>query len=226
MTLEAIKYSKGKLSILDQLLLPTQTQYIDINNTDDGWAAIKKMQVRGAPAIAIVGCLSLAVEMLKKDFASPDELSSFISERLDYLVTARPTAVNMGSSATHFKQRVTTLLEDSDLKVEDFKMIIIKEIEKMLEADRGDNIALAKYGAMDIMERCSHRKARVLTHCNTGSLATAGYGTALGIHCWNPAFDVTPAELITGGIITEHGVFKPSQLQHKLKPFITKDDTV
>ncbi|XP_060081711.1 methylthioribose-1-phosphate isomerase-like [Ylistrum balloti] len=356
MTLEAIKYSRGKLSILDQLLLPLQTEYIEVKNTNDGWQVIKKMQVRGAPAIAIVGCLSLAVEMLKTDFTSSEKLGNFICEKLDYLVTARPTAVNMGSSAVLFKQRVTTLLENGDLAVEDFKMTIIKEIEKMLLSDRSDNIALAKYGAGDIMERCSHNKACVLTHCNTGSLATAGYGTALGviralhedgnldhayctetrpynqgarltayelvyekipatlicdsmaamlmerkkisavvvgadrvvangdtankigtyqlaisakyhnvlfyvacpttsydsskqtgadiiieerpaeeltkiqnvpiaapgIHCWNPAFDVTPAELITGGIITEHGVFKPSELQSKLEPILNK----
>ncbi|OWF34861.1 methylthioribose-1-phosphate isomerase-like [Mizuhopecten yessoensis] len=356
MTLEAIRYSRGKLSILDQLLLPMQTQYIEVNNTNDGWQAIKKMQVRGAPAIAIVGCLSLAVELLKTDFTSTEELGNFISERLDYLVTARPTAVNMASSAKQFQQRISTLLKKGDLNVEDFKKTVVSEIEEMLEADVRDNHALAKYGATDIMERCPHNKFTVLTHCNTGSLATAGYGTALGviralhengdldhayctetrpynqgarltayelvyekipatlicdsmaamlmerkkisavvvgadrvaangdtankigtyqlaisakyhnvlfyvacptssydasketgkniiieerpaqeltkiqnipiaapgIDCWNPAFDVTPAELITGGIITEHGVFKPSELQHKLKPFINK----
>lgn len=354
MTLEAIKYSRGCLRILDQLLLPMQTTYIEVNNTSDGWQAIKKMQVRGAPAIAIVGCLSLAVELLKTEFSSTEDLGEFISKRLAYLVTARPTAVNMGSAARHLKQQVTTLLENGAYNVEDLKMVIVVEIEGMLEADIKVNKALSNYGADDIMKRCSHHKAHILTHCNTGSLASAGYGTALGviralhaigslehayctetrpynqgarltayelvhekipatlicdsmvsmlmkhkqisavvvgadrvvangdtankigtyqlaisakyhkvlfyvacpstsydasketgaeivieerpaqevtkiqdipiaapgIDCWNPAFDITPADLITGGIITEHGVFKPSQLRSKMEMFI------
>jgi methylthioribose-1-phosphate isomerase len=68
MTLQAIKYENGTLEVLDQLLLPKESKYIPILGVEDGWKVINKMQVRGAPAIAIVGCLSLAVEISKEEF--------------------------------------------------------------------------------------------------------------------------------------------------------------
>ena len=79
------------------------------------------MQVRGAPAIAIVGCLSLASELLKTNFNTTDEMGLFVKEKLDYLVTARPTAVNMGKSASHYKLRVKQLQTEKDLSVENFR---------------------------------------------------------------------------------------------------------
>ncbi|KAK9703926.1 hypothetical protein QE152_g29035 [Popillia japonica] len=68
MSLRAIKYEKGALYILDQLLLPAQSKYLQVKGVEDGWKVINKMQVRGAPAIAIVGCLSLAVQLCDENF--------------------------------------------------------------------------------------------------------------------------------------------------------------
>ncbi|XP_061168142.1 methylthioribose-1-phosphate isomerase-like [Saccostrea echinata] len=353
MTLEAIKYNNGKLQILDQLLLPNETKYIDISSVDDGWKAIKLMQVRGAPAIAIVGCLSLAVELRKLSFLNVDEASRFIEDKLKYLVTSRPTAVNMDKAAKYFIEKTKSLANKGDNSVQNMIEKIVTEIEEMLPTDIAVNKTLSKFGADHILN-IYNKPVDVLTHCNTGSLATAGYGTALGvirtlqernklnnvyctetrpynqgarltayelvyekmpailicdsmasmlmkrkgvsavvvgadrvvangdtankigtyqlaivakhhevpfyvacpstsfdpklkngdeirieerpheemthikgvsiaapgINCWNPAFDVTPASLITGGIITEFGVFKPSELLDKLEPLL------
>ncbi|XP_031333574.1 methylthioribose-1-phosphate isomerase-like isoform X1 [Photinus pyralis] len=99
MALEAIRYQNKTLEILDQLLLPSTSQYISVKDVDDGWNVINKMQVRGAPAIAIVGCLSLAVELHNTSFNAKEDLMEFIRNKLNYLVTARPTAVNIKMAA-------------------------------------------------------------------------------------------------------------------------------
>ncbi|KAB7495329.1 Methylthioribose-1-phosphate isomerase [Armadillidium nasatum] len=352
MTLEAIKWKDGKLQILDQLLLPLECKFIDIDNTKEGWEVINKMQVRGAPAIAIVGCLSLAAELQTcfPKFASKSELHKFIKEKIIYLISARPTAVNMKISGEDLIMNSRKLL-DSEISLLDYKEKVIGLCVQMLESDVTTNKTLSKFGCDFLLKELpDDNNVTVLTHCNTGSLATAGYGTALGmirtlhsrnrlghvyctetrpynqgarltayelvfekmpatlicddmvgalmkirkvnavivgsdriarngdtankigtyqlavlakhhnvpfyvcapttsidmslkngsdipieerpenelshigkqriaapgIKCWNPAFDVTPAELISGGIVTEKGVFAPDELFSKL----------
>ncbi|KAL1140861.1 hypothetical protein AAG570_000789 [Ranatra chinensis] len=183
MTLQAIKYNKGKLEILDQLLLPTQSVYRDILSVEDGWKAINSMQVRGAPAIAIVGALSLAVEMYPKIYEDKQELEKDVEEKLNRLVKARPTAVNM-KIATHQITSLAKELAYNDLiNLEEMKAKILGSIEEMLEKDVSDNKSIGLIGADAIIKQknCNNGSARILTHCNTGSLATAGYGTALGV---------------------------------------------
>ena len=137
-------------------------------------------QVRGAPAIAIVGALSLVVELLQQSFSSVEELLKFITEKLDYLTTARPTAVNISETAKDLVSFVTYL---SSVKSdpEDIKIKVIEEIEGMLAKDVSDNQSVGRHGADHMVQLTSSEKLKVLTHCNTGSLATAGYGTALGV---------------------------------------------
>lgn len=86
MTLEAIKYKNGKLELLDQLKLPHVSIYIKIESIEDGWRAIHQMNVRGAPAIAIAGVLTVAVEVTSKNFSSIDEIIKFTNERYIFFV--------------------------------------------------------------------------------------------------------------------------------------------
>ncbi|KAG9713375.1 hypothetical protein KCU73_g16539, partial [Aureobasidium melanogenum] len=111
MVLEAIKYSRGKLDILDQLQLPHTEVYDEVKSAQDAWHAIKEMRTRGAPAIAIVAALGLAVEL--ELIAGKNELSKiaeeveiFIKEKLEYLVTSRPTAVNLADAARKLQKIV------------------------------------------------------------------------------------------------------------------------
>lgn len=101
MALESIRYSNGQLDILDQLLLPAQNKYLPVKGVEDGWKVINRMQVRGAPAIAIVGCLSLAVELFNEQFNDKKSLRQEIEGKLNYLVSARPTAVNVCEDKTN-----------------------------------------------------------------------------------------------------------------------------
>lgn len=180
MTLEAIRYSSGRLDVLDQLLLPHQSVYISVTDADGGWAVINMMQVRGAPAIAIVGCLSLAVELTAgRQFDSAAALLAHVRQRLAHLVTARPTAVNLQKAAT----ALLALAENTARHSEDaakLKDCVVSAAEAMLAADVADNRAIGEHGAAAILKSAAG-PVSVLTHCNTGSLATAGYGTALGV---------------------------------------------
>nr|XP_026255477.1 methylthioribose-1-phosphate isomerase [Urocitellus parryii] len=184
MPLEAIRYSRGSLQILDQLLLPQQSRYEAVGSVTQAWEAIRAMKVRGAPAIALVGCLSLAVE-LQTGAGGPGlaPLVDFVRDRLSFLVTARPTAVNMARAAHDLADAATQEAEQEGATEEAVRERVIRCAEDMLEKDLRDNRSIGDLGAHHILERAAPGggKVTVLTHCNTGALATAGYGTALGV---------------------------------------------
>lgn len=198
MVLQAINYkpASGKvpanLKILDQLLLPHQSTYIDVRHCEDGFDAIKQMKVRGAPAIAIVAALALACELSNNSASndSADQTKDSIIDRLQYLKTSRPTAVNLGDAVGKLSDIVTKAAARSDATSESVVHSYIAAAERMLVDDVSDNKAIGAHGAKWIMENTESGKLRsanqsehleVLTVCNTGSLATAGYGTALGV---------------------------------------------
>lgn len=198
MTLQAIKYtpagddSPAKLEILDQLVLPHNSVYVDITSCEDGYDAIKQMKVRGAPAIAIVAALTLAVELSRKNlsFQSPGEAKKQIVDRLQYLKESRPTAVNLGDAVNKLSRIVSRTAATSDASGKEVVAAYTEAAERMLVDDVADNKAIGAHGAKWILNNTVAGKQRacdtssklgVLTICNTGSLATAGYGTALGV---------------------------------------------
>ncbi|KAF2499158.1 putative translation initiation factor [Lophium mytilinum] len=183
MVLSAIKYTRGQLQILDQTKLPHEEHWDAIYSSTDAWHAIKAMRTRGAPAIAIVAALSLAVELETIKISEVgEEVAVFIKEKLAYLVTSRPTAVNLGTAA----RELVGVVEDAlpFLKTgTGVREAYVQAAEVMLEHDVRDNERIGEFGGRWIEELGGGmgRKVSVLTHCNTGSLATAGYGTALGV---------------------------------------------
>uniref|UniRef100_A0A2K6KDK4 Methylthioribose-1-phosphate isomerase 1 n=1 Tax=Rhinopithecus bieti TaxID=61621 RepID=A0A2K6KDK4_RHIBE len=311
MTLEAIRYSRGSLQILDQLLLPQQSRYEAVGSVRQAWEAIRAMKVRGAPAIALVGCLSLAVE-LQAGAGGPGlaALVAFVRDKLSFLVTARPTAVNMARAARdladaaareaeregateeavrerretevceHWEERTRqrelplrrplgrTVLEtrpyNQGARLTAFELVY-EQIPATLIADSMVAAAMAhrgvsavvvgadrvvangdtanKVGTYQLAIVAKHhgipfyvaapssscdlrletgkeiiieeRPAQELTDVNGVRIAAPGIGV------WNPAFDVTPHDLITGGIITELGVFAPEELRAALTTTIS-----
>jgi len=183
--LEAIRYSQGQLTVLDQLKLPHETQFFQIETAREGAEAIISMQVRGAPAIAVTAALSLAVEIptLAKDTASMSGFVAAVEERLSILAASRPTAVNLFQAISQMKHIIShakkTLQDNSDA-VNVLSKSLIAYAEGMLAKDLADNRAIGSFGA-DLFNSALPKSLRILTHCNTGSLATVGYGTALGV---------------------------------------------
>ncbi|KAG0257025.1 S-methyl-5-thioribose-1-phosphate isomerase [Mortierella polycephala] len=185
-TLQAIRYQRGSLEILDQLLLPHETLYIPISTLALGHDAIKTMKVRGAPAIAIVAALTLAVVIVdpatSSRLVSAKDARQFIEESLEYLKTSRPTAVNLFDAAHKLAKGVQEVAAKDGVSGQDVVNRYLELSERMLEEDVKDNMNIGKFGAQFILDVWKGGDdLRVITHCNTGSLATAGYGTALGI---------------------------------------------
>jgi methylthioribose-1-phosphate isomerase len=163
MVLQAIKYSRGQLEILDQLKLPHAEEYDHIYSSTDAWHAIKEMRTRGAPAIAIVAALALAVELTNMKLSSvAEEVQVFITEKLEYLVTSRPTAVNLADAAGKLR-KITNEAAARDAYVQ--------AAEQMLIDDVSDNENIGKHGAEWILKNSEAGKkgpVSMLTHCNTG----------------------------------------------------------
>ncbi|CCE62942.1 hypothetical protein TPHA_0D03060 [Tetrapisispora phaffii CBS 4417] len=197
MSLQAIRFDRSNplnvsVTVLDQLLLPYVTKYIPISTIEDGYTAIKSMQVRGAPAIAIVGSLSVLMEtqMMRTDlFARTQtyyDLNNWrniklrLIERLDWLLESRPTAVNLSNSL----MEIGHLLDASD-DLTKFNSKLFNYVCDLSDDDLKNNIKLGDNGAKFLLDSLKEENFSgdfaVLTICNTGSLATSGYGTALGV---------------------------------------------
>ncbi len=167
MNLQPIKinFEKNVFSVLDQKLLPFQIRYIDLKTIDDVYNVIKNMNVRGAPLIGIVALIGL---YLSNDFKN-------LQENMLYLQNARPTAVNIFNYFSLLKDHLSkTDFGCYKQAIKDFIIDIIK-----LEEEK--NYLISKNGFDLINELIKKNEVNILTHCNTGSLATIGLGTALGI---------------------------------------------
>lgn len=139
--------------------------------------------------IAIVACLGLSVDLTTnqdtkdelKQISGVESLIHYISKKIEYLKTSRPTAVNLFNAM----DEMAKIMEETSSKEESDCDTIIKAIvshaEFMLERDLSDNKAIGNYGAEAILSKTNMNAATIATICNTGSLATSGYGTALGV---------------------------------------------
>ena len=179
MVLQAIKYRRGNLEILDQLRLPYEEIFINIQTVQDAWDAIHSMQVRGAPAIAIVAALSIAVCLTRNNEkgALPERLgpnmtgAGLIIHNLRFLLTSRPTAVNLGDAVKKLEKVVDTAQVKcaSDL---DINEAYIQAAEQMLVDDVEDNENIGRFGADWILRHSNlvppMGRISVITHCNTG----------------------------------------------------------
>ncbi len=156
MPVRAFSWEDGRLRLLDQRALPHRELWLDIRSYEQAAEAIRDMAVRGAPAIGIVAAYGLALAARQ---GVPREAAS------EALAAARPTAVNLFWAI----ERIGRLEEWTFERV-------LAEAQAIEEEDLQMNLRLAEHGAALVPQ-----DARILTICNTGSLATSGHGTALGI---------------------------------------------
>lgn len=183
-TLQAVKYARGKLEVLDQLRLPHEFHYDNVATRAEAFDSIASMRTRGAPAIAIVASLGLAVELHNGPVPgnSAEEVIAHIDDALDYLKESRPTAVDLTNAINQLKATIRAV--GASASKEDIVAAFIEEAEKIFAKDLKTNMSIGQFGTAWLQSQsgaASDRKISVLTHCNTGSLATSGHGTALGI---------------------------------------------
>ena len=167
-----VKYLDGKMLILDQTKLPGEEIYIEMETKEDVWDAIYKLQVRGAPAIGVAAAYGLYVAV--RDLAE-DDFGSFrkaLHEAANYLVGARPTAVNLAWALNRMTDKFDSLEETVGVKAA--KEILFAEAEAIRIEDEEACRAMGEHG-LTLLEP----GMGILTHCNAGTIATAKYGTCL-----------------------------------------------
>ncbi|KAG8831102.1 S-methyl-5-thioribose-1-phosphate isomerase, partial [Serendipita sp. 399] len=207
MQLTSIRTEGDSIEIIDQLVLPHTVAWIPIQTPSDAYDAIKSMKIRGAPAIASLAALSIASYLSRATKETPtptfleslDGLEEHLNPIFDHLYSSRPTAVNLGGAiarlravlASAKKKQKQRTAEDASLTttaiVERVVQGLIAEGRAVADEDVGRNKTMGRIGAEWILNNAekngfdSSNGLNVLTVCNTGSLATSGYGTALGI---------------------------------------------
>ena len=159
-----------KLRILDQSQLPHRKVFLDLGDYREVVSAIKAMQVRGAPAIGVAAAYGIALGAQGIAAKDKDQFLQRLAPILDAFAASRPTAVNLFWAI----ERMRRAARGSD--VTEIKRALVDEAERIHREEIEATTKLSRLGAALIPDG-----ATVLTHCNTGSLATAGYGTALGV---------------------------------------------
>lgn len=161
----------GRVFILDQTRLPLEKIEQELVTVEDMWDAIRRLQVRGAPAIGIAAAFGVWLAVRELRGASKEVTANEILRACEYLATARPTAVNL----FHALNRIKALLDEPEIPTGDaLRERVYEEAKRMIEEDNEICLALGRHGASLLKSG-----DRVLTHCNAGGLATARYGTAL-----------------------------------------------
>ena len=168
-----IEFRKGKIRFIDVTKLPEELVYVETDNVERLANAIEKMEIRGAPAIGVAAALCLAMVAYNSEAKSYNELAEEVRKAAERLRRTRPTAYNLFWSINRMLEKLGKL---KDKPLDYVKSEMVKEALNIQLEDIRNNIAIGKYGANLIEDGDT-----VLTHCNAGSLATAGFGTALGV---------------------------------------------
>ena len=169
-TIRWVGDENGHAELIDQTLLPGELRYAEIRDKEQMWDAIKRLAIRGAPAIG-VGAAFGVVLGLQED--SGDDFAAHFESVCAYLATSRPTAVNLFWALDRLRAFRAGL---DAVSAGEQKRRVFEEAMRMLEEDAETCSLLGKHGAALIDDG-----DRLLTHCNAGALATAGSGTALAI---------------------------------------------
>jgi len=173
--IKTVEWTKDGVRMLDQRLLPSEETYLMLRSYDEVAEAIKKMVVRGAPAIGVSAAMGIALGANQSVGTSIADLEDDLVYICDVMGRTRPTAVNLFWAIERMKSKFQQAKSLGD--VEEVKKVLTDEALKIFDEDIAANRSIGKYGAELIPDG-----ATVLTHCNAGALATAGdYGTALGV---------------------------------------------
>jgi methylthioribose-1-phosphate isomerase len=172
-TIEPVRWTGEALVLLDQTLLPAREVERAYTRWEDVAEAIRALVVRGAPAIGVAAAFGVVLAARQSTASTVDELLADLEPAIKGLAATRPTAVNLFWALDRMRAVAASLRGRS---VAEARARLSAEAEAILTEDLAANRALGDHGATLVPP-----SARILTHCNAGALATAGYGTALGI---------------------------------------------
>jgi methylthioribose-1-phosphate isomerase len=164
----AVSWTGTAIQIIDQTALPTQLKVLIIDEIDELISAIQRLAVRGAPALGAIGGLGVVLALTQAQREGWTQAATHAA--IQRLRQARPTAVNLARGVDRVRNRLAQGLD-----------AVLSEALRILTEDETANRLIGAQGADWVLAHVSRRPLRVLTHCNTGSLATVAYGTALGV---------------------------------------------
>ncbi len=168
-SIRAVRWQDDHLDLLDQRLLPQQQKLLSCTTAQETADAIRNMVVRGAPAIGITAAYGVVLAAIQHQKKSAEAWQAAMHAEIGTLSASRPTAVNLSWALKRMQRSMETITGDP-------VPALLAEAHTILEEDIVANRRMGELGA-ELIEEGSG----VLTHCNTGSLATGGYGTALGV---------------------------------------------
>ncbi len=161
--------------MIDQRKLPAEEVYVRAKSAAEVARAIKTMVIRGAPAIGVAAAMGIALGMRKSKATGTQKFAAEFQKICDQMAATRPTAVNLFWAIERMKRTFAAAVQAGD-SVDQIKDRLDDEARAIHDEDVASCRAMGAFGAEVVPE-----DARILTHCNAGALATAGYGTALGV---------------------------------------------
>lgn len=174
--IKTVEWTSEGVRMLDQRKLPTEETYLMLRSYEEVAEAIKKMVVRGAPAIGVSAAMGLALGASQSVGMSVSDLEDDFAYMSQVMAKTRPTAVNLFWAIERMRARLERE-KSITTNVKEIKAALIDEAKRIFNEDIEANRAIGRFGAELVKDG-----ATVLTHCNAGALATAGdYGTALGV---------------------------------------------
>ena len=168
-----VEWKDGAVRLLDQSRLPEKVEFLDCRDYQTVARAIRELRVRGAPAIGVTAAMGVALGAQSLTASGYDEFAKGVTGICEHLAATRPTAVNLFWAIQRMKR---TLAGSRGQPVVEIKRLLLEESQRILDEDIAMNRALGRHGAALVKDGQT-----ILTHCNAGALATAGYGTALGV---------------------------------------------
>jgi methylthioribose-1-phosphate isomerase len=173
--LPTIEWKDDAVVMIDQRKLPASEVYVTCKTANDVAKAIKTMVIRGAPAIGVAAAMGIAVGMLRSRATGTKQFTTEFQKTCDLMAGTRPTAVNLFWAIERMKKAFAAAAQDGQ-SVDEIKRRLVAEARAIHDEDVQSCKTMGAHGASLVPE-----SARILTHCNAGALATAGYGTALGV---------------------------------------------
>jgi methylthioribose-1-phosphate isomerase len=167
---ETIEWTPEGVVMIDQTRLPLHQEFVTCRNYEEVASAIREMVIRGAPAIGVAAAMGVAIGV---QHANEEDLDAQVGVICDTLAKTRPTAVNLFWAIDRMRRLYATL---RGTPIDEIRARLIAEARLIREEDIAINRAIGRHGAPLVPDGKT-----VLTHCNAGALATAGYGTALGV---------------------------------------------
>src|SRR4051794_5348148 len=171
--INTLEWTDQGVRFIDQTKLPTEETYVNCTSYEQVADVIRNMVVRGAPAIGVAAAMGVALGVQKSKAESGADLKKDFDQICDVIGKTRPTAVNLFWAINRMREKFEFLRMRPLPQIKD---ALIEEAKRMHAEDIAANQAMGRHGAT-----LMPASGGVLTHCNAGALATAGYGTALGV---------------------------------------------